>query len=104
MKNTDINSYHNQFLSNEKLIINMGSNISLNQLYPPLIERCTINSNSVFKNNDMYKGGWGGQGLLVNPEHDLVTVYTGYFKKDQSEVRLLGMLRTILDELYGVAE
>ena len=59
---------------------------------------------SVFKNNDMYKGGWGGQGLLVNPEHDLVTVYTGYFKKDQSEVRLLGILRTILDELYGVAE
>ena len=52
----------------------------------------------------MYKGGWGGQGLLVNPEHDLVTVYTGYFKKDQSEVRLLGMLRIILDELYGVAE
>ena len=52
----------------------------------------------------MYKGGWGGQGLLVNPEQDLVTVYTGYFKKDQSEVRLLGMLRTILDEFYGAAE
>jgi hypothetical protein len=55
----------------------------------------------VFKNNDIYKGGWGGQGLLVNPDRDLVAVYTGYFKKDQSEVRLLGVLRTLLDELYS---
>ena len=52
----------------------------------------------------MYKGGWGGQGLLVNPERDLVAVYTGYFKKDQSEVRLLRLLRTVLEELYGMAE
>ena len=59
---------------------------------------------SVFRNNDMYKGGWGGQGLLVNPERDLVAVYTGYFKKDQSEVRLLMLLRTVLEELYGLAE
>ena len=59
---------------------------------------------SVFRNNDMYKGGWGGQGLLVNPERDLVAVYTGYFKKDQSEVRLLRLLRTVLEELYGMAE
>ena len=59
---------------------------------------------SVFRNNDMYKGGWGGQGLLVNPERDLVAVYTGYFKKDQSEVRLLRLLRTVLEELYGLAE
>ena len=58
----------------------------------------------VFKNNDMFKGGWGGQGLLVNPDRDLVAVYTGYFKKDQSEVRLLGLLRTVLDELYGSEE
>ena len=55
----------------------------------------------VFKNNDIYKGGWGGQGLLVNPDRDLVAVYTGYFKKDQSEVRLLGILRNLLDDLYG---
>jgi CubicO group peptidase (beta-lactamase class C family) len=59
---------------------------------------------SVFRNNDMYKGGWGGQGLLVNPERDIVAVYTGYFKKDQSEVRLLRLLRTVLEELYGMAE
>ena len=59
---------------------------------------------SVFRNNDMYKGGWGGQGLLVNPERDLVAVYTGYFKKDQSEVRLLRLLRTVLEELYGMTE
>ena len=58
----------------------------------------------VFKNNDIFKGGWGGQGLLVNPDRDLVAAYTGYFKKDQSEVRLLGLLRTVLDELYGSEE
>ena len=56
---------------------------------------------NVFKNNDIYKGGWGGQGLLVNPDRDLVAVYTGYFKKDQSEMRLLGLLRKILEELYA---
>ncbi len=59
---------------------------------------------SVFRNNDLYKGGWGGQGLLVNPDRDLVAVYTGYFKKDQSEIRLLRILRTVLDELYGSEE
>ena len=59
---------------------------------------------SVFRNNDMYKGGWGGQGLLVNPDRDLVAVYTGYFKKDQSEIRLLRILRSVLDELYGSEE
>ena len=38
---------------------------------------------------------------MVNPDRDLVAVYTGYFKKDQSEVRLLGILRNLLDNLYG---
>ena len=56
---------------------------------------------NVFKNKDIYTGGWGGQGLVVNPDRDLVAVYTGYFKKDQSEMRLLGLLRKILEELYA---
>ena len=56
---------------------------------------------AVFENDDIYKGGWGGQGLLVNPDRDLVAVFVGYFKADQSEVRPLGVLRTVLEGVYG---
>ncbi len=56
---------------------------------------------AVYKNNDIYKGGWAGQGLLINPDRDLVAVYTGYFKKDQSEVRPLPVLRAVLEGVYG---
>ena len=55
----------------------------------------------VFDNDDLYKGGWAGQGLLVNPRLDLVAVYTGYFREDQSEVGILGPLRQVLNEVYG---
>ena len=48
----------------------------------------------------MFKGGWGGQGILVNPLLDVVAVYTGYYKDDYSQVEvlepLLGALRRIL--------
>ncbi len=44
----------------------------------------------VFTNNDIFKGGWAGQGLLVNPDRDLVAVYAGYFNDDQSEVECSG--------------
>ncbi|MEH6590498.1 MAG: serine hydrolase domain-containing protein [Halioglobus sp.] len=55
----------------------------------------------VFKNNDIYKGGWAGQGLLINPERDLVAVYLGYAKDDDfSELGVLSRMRTILNDLY----
>jgi CubicO group peptidase (beta-lactamase class C family) len=54
----------------------------------------------IFDNNDMFKGGWAGQGLLVNPERDLVAVFTGYFKSDHSEVGVLAPLRDILSRLF----
>jgi len=50
----------------------------------------------VWKNGDIYKGGWAGQGLLINPQRDLVAVYTGYFKKDFSELPILPRLREVL--------
>ena len=57
----------------------------------------------VFLNNDFYKGGWAGQGLLVNPDKDIVAGWTGYFKDDkQSEVSPLPVLRTVLNGVYGV--
>jgi CubicO group peptidase (beta-lactamase class C family) len=55
----------------------------------------------VFTNNDVYKGGWAGQGLLVNPDRDLVAVYTGYFNEDQSELSVLPRLRQVLNGVFG---
>ncbi len=56
----------------------------------------------VFDNDDFYKGGWGGQGLLINPRLDYVAVYTGYFKdKEQSEVQPLPVLREVLRGVFG---
>jgi len=56
----------------------------------------------VFINNDFFKGGWAGQGLLVNPDRDLVAVYTGYFKDDNySETPLLPILRKVLEGVFG---
>jgi hypothetical protein len=52
----------------------------------------------VFENNDIYKGGWAGQGLIVNPEKDIVAVWNGYFKDDnQSEVKLTPIIRRAID-------
>lgn len=55
---------------------------------------------SIYKNNDMFKGGWAGQGLLVNPEKDLVAVYTGYYNDDQSEVNHYPILRSVLNGVF----
>jgi CubicO group peptidase (beta-lactamase class C family) len=56
----------------------------------------------VYTNNDFYKGGWGGQGLLVNPDRDIVAVWTGYFKDDEhSEVEPLPVLRAVINGVYG---
>lgn len=58
----------------------------------------------VYSNNDFYKGGWAGQGLLVNPDQDTVVVYTGYFKEDHSEVDMLPILRDLMKSIYGNAD
>lgn len=55
----------------------------------------------VYKNNDIYKGGWAGQGLLINPDRDLVAVYVGYAKDDQfSQLPVLPRLRAVLNSIY----
>ena len=57
---------------------------------------------AVFDNNDVYKGGWAGQGLLINPDRDYVAVYAGYFKDaEKSEIRLLPILRAVLEGVFG---
>jgi CubicO group peptidase (beta-lactamase class C family) len=56
----------------------------------------------VFDNNDFYKRGWAGQGLLINSDRDYVAVYVGYFKDAaNSEVELLPVLREVLEGVFG---
>jgi CubicO group peptidase (beta-lactamase class C family) len=54
----------------------------------------------VFSNNDIFKGGWAGQGLLVNPDRDLVAVWVGYYNHDQSELEVLPRLRAVLEGVF----
>ena len=45
-------------------------------------------------------GGWGGQGLIIYPELDVVAVYTSYFKDDNHAEVPLGPV--VHDVLAGV--
>lgn len=56
---------------------------------------------AVYDNDDFMKGGWAGQGLLVNPTRDLVAVWTGYFRSDGSNEDVLPLLRQVLNAQYG---
>ena len=55
----------------------------------------------VDENGYIYKGGWGGQGLIVNPEKDVVAVFSSYFKDDYSEVPLDEALLGVMNEVFG---
>ena len=51
----------------------------------------------VFENGDLYKGGWAGQGLIVNPQQDYVVVWNSYFKDaQQSETALMPVIQQVL--------
>ncbi len=55
----------------------------------------------IYKNGDIFKGGWAGQGLIINAEKDLVAVYLGYSKDaDNSELSVHSRLREVLNSLY----
>lgn len=55
----------------------------------------------IYKNGDIFKGGWAGQGLIINPEKDLVAVYLGYSKDaENSELSVQSRLRTVLNAVY----
>jgi CubicO group peptidase (beta-lactamase class C family) len=69
---------------------------------PPDVKHNVYQWDRVFVNNDLYKGGWAGQGLLVNPDRDLVAVWVGYSKDDSSsEMAPLQPLRKMLETLFG---
>jgi CubicO group peptidase (beta-lactamase class C family) len=105
-------SYH--LVSDEKIISDRLIRVILHEGNPVILDNTRGGSgrpegvrhnayqwDEIFTNNDIFKGGWGGQGLLVNPERDLVAVYTGYFKDDHSEVNPLPVLRSVLEGVFG---
>ena len=54
----------------------------------------------VYQNNDIYKGGWAGQGLIVNPVKDYVAVWNSYFKdKEESEIKLTPIIHQVLHSI-----
>jgi len=56
---------------------------------------------AIYSNHDFYKGGWAGQGLLVNPDKDIVAVFTGYATDaEESQPDLLPILRQMLNSIF----
>ena len=54
----------------------------------------------VYQSNDIYKGGWAGQGLIVNPVKDYVVVWNSYFKdKEESEIKLTPIIHQVLHSI-----
>jgi len=103
-----------QVVSDEKIISDRYLDTILNGGRPELLANARFGSppegvrhnvyqwDLVFDNNDFYKGGWAGQGLLINPVRDYVAVYTGYFKDEKhSEVEPLGVLYRVLEGVFG---
>jgi CubicO group peptidase (beta-lactamase class C family) len=101
-------------VSEEKIISDRYIDLILNGGNPELLKNArfgapedpTIKHNVyqwdlVWNNNDFLKGGWAGQGLLINPDRDLVAVWTGYYREDGSETELLPILRKVLEGVFG---
>jgi len=55
----------------------------------------------IHANGDYFKGGWAGQGFMVNPQRDLVAVFISHKKIDESEVSIEPILLEVLDRVYG---
>jgi CubicO group peptidase (beta-lactamase class C family) len=75
----------------------------------PSVEESGISHNvyqwdEIYANGNFFKGGWAGQGLLVNPQRDVVAVFTSYFKDDKSEARLEPRVFQVIDGVFGRKE
>ena len=58
---------------------------------------------AVYENGDFFKGGWAGQGLLINPTRDIVAVWTGYKRDSEHDAREMRMIvREVLNTVYSV--
>ena len=101
-------------VSDEKIVSDRYMNIILNGGRPELLQNARFPGQDldqvkhnvyqwdlVYNNNDVFKGGWAGQGLLINPDKDIVAVYLGYAKDDEfSSSGVLPRLRKVLNSLY----
>ena len=98
-----ISDQHFEFLrtgGNPALLINSGA---------PPVEESGIKHNiyqwgEIHANDFFQQGGWGGQGLIVNPKYDLVAVYTSYFKDDYSEVQLQPLVFEVLEGVFSIQD
>jgi CubicO group peptidase (beta-lactamase class C family) len=75
----------------------------------PSVEESGISHNvyqwdEIYANGNFFKGGWAGQGLLVNPQRDVVAVFTSYFKDDKSEANLEPRVLQVIDGVFGRTE
>ena len=57
---------------------------------------------AVYPNGFIVKGGWAGQGLMVNPVWDLVVVFASYHRDDAaSEMALEPVLWEMIHDLFA---
>ena len=92
---------HNDFLFTQgdpELLKNSG----LGYLLENGVKHNIYQWDAVHDNGTLFKGGWAGQGLIVNPQWDLVAVFTSYHKDDKhSEIPLTPVIFEMLNSLYG---
>jgi CubicO group peptidase (beta-lactamase class C family) len=102
-------------ISDEKIISDHNIDLILNDINPYL-SRYARNSSeqfpedfshsgymwdAIYTNDDFFRGGWAGQGLLINPTKDLVAVYSGYaLDAQESQPQLLPILRHVLNNVF----
>ena len=93
-------------VTNEKIVSNETLDLLLNQPNPNLVNNDGSHNSyqwdRIYDDGFMFKGGWGGQGILVNPLLDVVAVYTGYYKDDYKQVEVLGPLLGTLRSMFTV--
>ena len=93
------------------VILNGGRpELMKNARYPgptsPDLKHNVYQWDAVWDNDDFFKGGWAGQGLLINPTRDLVAVWAGHFNEEGGGdyPYMTSMIRTVLEETYRKAE
>ena len=96
-----ISQEHVDFLltqGNPELIKNAG----LDYLINSGVKYNLYQWDAIHRNGTLYKGGWAGQGLIINPNWDVVAVFTSYYKDDaQSEIPLTPVMFQLLNTVYG---
>jgi CubicO group peptidase (beta-lactamase class C family) len=97
---------------NPKLMQNLYSKVNFQRVsesteaVPPLnvsdLKHNVYQWDAVYENDDFFKGGWAGQGLLINPTRDIVAVWTGYKKNDGHDAReMRAIVREVLNNVFG---